>query len=332
VARVRSGVVVDALVLGGLAASVVAALRHPDGGAGPYVALVVASVATHVAGRLAGRRWRPALGLAALVAFGALLWSGPGTGALGDPLGYANANAQLYVQGALAAVAVALVVGGDGRWRAGAWAGTVVLAGAALSAGSLAGVLLLLVAVVLVALARWSAAGAPALRLAVPLALLALTAALSVAVATESGVGRWERWESVLSEPRVEGWMEAAEMVRADPEHGIGFGRWTAVSRTAARFEQGDHVHHDWLQLAAEAGVPVVVPLAAAVVLLIGRTALGGSVAALGSVALAIGALHALVDYTGRFPLLVLVAVWTAGTALGAQRASTRLAVDTIPA
>jgi peptidoglycan/xylan/chitin deacetylase (PgdA/CDA1 family) len=232
----------------------------------PPALLLAAVPAVALAARAAGpeaKRW-VLVGVAGTVLLLALpsalrLVAG---GRLGPaPLGYPNANAALFLQGAVAALMVAAT-----------WRRASVRVGAALTAAALAGLaavgsrataaLLVLVAVALVVAHRpWLVRVAVASGAALILAAVAgvTTVAASASENERSPLVR----EAVprLGSRRVALWREAYELAARSPVVGVGPGRFRGESPTARTDRDARWAHADFLQAGAETGVPGMVLL-----------------------------------------------------------------------
>jgi O-antigen ligase len=267
---------------------------------------------------------RPRLLLPALLAVGigvvALRFSGDLSAhrTLSGPLGYDNANAQLYLQGAIAALMAAAA------WRRIPLRVVGVAAAAALAAATLAinsravDVLLLLpVGAVLLRSPRAVRTG-----VAVAGALVALSLVGSTILgltyrsgSASSGVGVADR---ELSTVRPALWHEALVLLRAHPLTGVGPGRFQLASPLARSDRDIRWAHNGFLQQAAEGGVPAFLLVVAAFAWGFVRFWLAPGadrVTALGAASLAALGVQACVDYVLHFPALPMVVAVLVGVA-----------------
>ena len=218
--------------------------------------------------------------------------SAAGRGGTGAFVGNEGSLALLLALGAVAALAVLL------QARATAWrppAGTallVLLAGIAANPG-LTALLALLAGASVVAIA---ALGRRALLVIGGAVALVVVAAVTIPqlrtrVAAATAAARAGDWDALLTY-RLGPWAAASEMARARPLLGVGpgtFGAEFATSRLAAELRHRrrfvlpretstfSEAHDDYLQLAAECGVPALLAALAALGLLL--ASLGGKLA-----------------------------------------------------
>jgi O-antigen ligase len=296
----------------------VSGARH--GRAGPDSLLLLAVVAAYVVGRLSAGQ-APVLVpmvVAAVVSVAVLLSPAALTGdPLSAPLGYANANAALIVQGAAAAALGAVVTAGGGRAALLGW--SVLLAACVPLTRSLTAAVLVvpvLLAAFLGSRVRRAAPLAVA-GFAAVLATVALTLILAVSWETDAAARKVEgRLGSV--ERRVELWSDAIDLTTSSPLTGVGPGRFAHESPVARSDPDAAGAHSEPLQSAAELGLPGV-----ALVLAIsgwGFLALAGSerepaVVAVGVAAWTALCVHSSVDYVLHFPALPVAAVVLLGVA-----------------
>lgn len=295
--------------------------RSDLGRAIPVAALQSGCAGVFVAARLATRWQRPIVPVAVAAVVASLLVLGsviPDVAALGPPLGYANANAALYVQVAIAMLmtAAAFPVGP-------ATAVAVPLAAAFVLAAVVSGSVTAVVVVgVVLGLSVAIAARRPVLvvgggALAV-LALVTGTAFVAVARVTGASPGIVSGAADVVDERRVALWADAAVIAHEHPLDGAGPGRFQDLSPTSRSDADARWAHSDFLQQAAEGGVVAMALLLAAFGWGFARLWAAGAedpFTALGAVALASLGLHAGVDYVLHFPLLALVGVALVGAA-----------------
>lgn len=220
----------------------------------------------------------------------------------GSPTGYANANATLTGLGVLAAIGAAHHARRTMERRA--WVLLAVgLSAATLLSRSLAGTVVLGVALVLFALglaSRWPAVAIVGALIAV---LLGLGATAAVALGTDvldlrAHIG-----------VRGELWAAAADVARDEPVWGIGAGEFEHHN-TVSSDDDLRWAHHEYLQALAEYGLVGF----ALVLALLGWCASATWVAAarqpaqgsLGAAALALVSLHAAVDHVWHTPAVLI--------------------------
>jgi O-antigen ligase len=159
-------------------------------------------------------------------------------------------------------------------------------------------------------------------------ASLALTLLLGAWVGVDGLVQRFHELPADAERGRPALWQDTLGVVRDFPLAGAGAGTFEAVfpayrKRSADEFEYA-HAHHDWLELAAEAGVAgiglVAIALAAAVRRLRAglRSGRGGGRLALAALAGAVVAplLHGAVDFPLHIPGIVYLVLLTGAAAL----------------
>ena len=121
-------------------------------------------------------------------------------------------------------------------------------------------------------------------------------------------------WDRFLNDPdplliRREFVQSSLAMVRAQPLHGFGLGAWPSAYKAFAIIDTGavpNHAHNEWIQWAAEGGLPLFAVMAAILALCL--PAALRSVWGLGIVAVF---LHAIVDYPFlRLGLAAWIFVW----------------------
>ncbi len=163
------------------------------------------------------------------------------------------------------------------------------------ASGSRAGAILVTLEAAVVFL---SCARLPARRDSHPgLALLSFGVAVAVFVAVCGHQFLWDRFSQDTDPYRLrrEFLESSIAMVRAQPWHGFGLGTWTSVYPQFAIIDPGtraNHAHNEWIQWAAEGGLPCLVLIAGATIWLL-RPAVR-SVWGLGIVSVMI---HSWVDY-----------------------------------
>ena len=300
--------------------------RNDLGAAWPVIGLQLGCVAVYVAARLATRWQQPVVPVAALALVATLLVLGsvlPDLEPLGPPLGYANANAALYVQLAVAAaMAAAAFPLGPATAVAAPMGAAFVLA--AVVSGSVTAMVAIVVVLVL---AGMIAARLPVLAvgggaLAV-LFLVGATTLVAVAAATGRQPVLVERAGDYVDDRRVALWADAAVLAHEHPLAGAGAGQFQELSPTARSDDDARWAHSDFLQQGAEGGAIALALLLAAFGWGAARLLAAGVdrvFTALGGLALAALGLHAAIDYVLHFPLLPLVAAALVGAATATPR------------
>jgi O-antigen ligase len=219
----------------------------------------------------------------------------------------------------VAAAAIAAVSGS--RFRRHWWSVSVVLTLATVAslsrAAAVVAAIVLLVAVFVRTsshrLRRWSAFAAPVL-VAV---LVAITVGMALGRNTlpeENGV------EQALSTRRVALWHDATTLISQRPVFGVGPSRFDDTSPTALAYRDTRWAHSEYLQVAAEEGVPGVVLFAGLLCWVYGglrRSRQNSRVVMIGIAAMTALAVQAGIDYVGHFPLVVVAAAAIAGLASG---------------
>ncbi|MGH9785613.1 MAG: O-antigen ligase family protein [Terriglobia bacterium] len=172
--------------------------------------------------------------------------------------------------------------------------------------------------------------------LAVFLFIFAVPLAYSVWIGLNPVVERFEMLSrpGVFSEDRLPVWRDTVALIRDFPLTGTGLGtyRWASQHyQTAKFFWVNDHAHSDYLEFAAEIGVPAAALLFAGLwvlVLRVGRRALTlpsvreRTLAAGCTGALAAILVHAVTDFNLQIPSNALLFSWIAGTAAALVHAS----------
>lgn len=307
----------------------------------PLVGLVVASIVSVALGRWAGKLFPTIAPLVLAAGIASVLLASLPTlpHPDGAPLGYANANASLAGLGVLAALGGALAARSPSLSRAPSgrtqteprdWVVYPAAAVAAILAvlvavpTSAASVLTLATVVVLGSVALWRGDA----RIAVVGGALVVVAVLVVTVAIALGadpVGLGTR-----SEARGDLWACTYELARDHPWSGIGPGAFAEHNPVT---EDSDlrWAHHDYLQAAAELGLPGATLLFGLIAWAYGRLWLTGTpprsstsaryqrrvnpAVVVGAGAVTLVAVHATVDYVAHFPALVLLTALTLGWA-----------------
>lgn len=240
-------------------------------------------------------------------------------GAAAGPLGYANAKAALYAQGAIAAG----IIGFTARSRT--W---VLIAGCAATAFALVPLLsrslaatVALGGVVALQLVprRWARVGVMGCG-------LVFVAVLATTLLVASGADSPD--VPTLDERRVALWRDAWNVMADFPVLGAGEGAWIESSTVASADADASWVHNEFLELGTENGVPALLLAVSIVGWLLwsfARVARSDArMSLLGAGAVTMFAVHACVDYVGHFALVPLVTALIAGTALGAARRAFR--------
>lgn len=315
----------------------------------PVIGLLAAVVVAVAVGRGAGR-WLPVLGPAVLATgiTGLLVLSLrtlPDT--LGRPLGYANANATFAGLGVLAALGAVVAGWPPARSsqparrqlsaQAKPWTLLPIFALAALLAAL---VLVPTSAASVLALATAAALGGLALQFRNARVAVAGGAIVGITVLVVS-VGIAEGADpaglGTTSAARGDLWTGAADLAQEHPWFGIGPGMF-AEQNPVTDDPDLRWVHHGYLQMAAELGLPGLLLTLGLVAWAYGRLWLAtwptrthgaapstrqvGTVAA-GAGAVTLVALHAVVDYVGHFPAVVSTAALLLGWATATTRRST---------
>ncbi|MGH8900413.1 MAG: LamG-like jellyroll fold domain-containing protein [Egibacteraceae bacterium] len=256
----------------------------------------------------------PALVYAAVTVLA--LDAGPGL-ALQDPLGYANASAALYFLATGAALMVFArfprpLVRIVSLWAAVATGVLPLLSDVKASA-------FLVCAYPLAFLVASRPRGMRVLlRVGVALVLSTLAATLVL------GITYGERSrpsvisaviDATLTERREQMWHDALRITRSEPVLGIGTGRFPQVSPTALAHQDQPQAHSEYLQMAAEAGLPGLVLCVALVLWAFARLRVGSPDAgtAVAAVALTGIGIHAGIDYILQFPEVPIAAAALVG-------------------
>lgn len=279
--------------------------------------LLVATAGIFAAGRwLAEREPLAVHRLVALGVAGAVLLTLPGISSSGGaPLGYANANATLAGLGLIAAIGVA--VAEPARRLRSAWAAVAAgLAVAVIAAGSVAGALCLLAGLALLA----------ASTLIRRPSTVVLGGAISVVatIASTAAISKGSDLAGLAERAALRGdlWSAAADLASAHPMQGIGMGQFEVLTPISTDPDLR-WAHHEYLQVAAEAGGVGLILLLSLLGWAYARVGLAGTLApqraALGAAALTLVALHATVDYVLHHAAVVL----TLALLVGASTART---------
>jgi peptidoglycan/xylan/chitin deacetylase (PgdA/CDA1 family)/O-antigen ligase len=293
----------------------------------PVAATMMLAAGAVVLGRIlvvSGQPLAPALvvGLALLLAVVQapdLVSSEGGRG----PLGYVHAKGQFYLQAAVGAMLVTV------RWHS----SRIRIAGiaAAVAFGVVAALSSNIVALLMVALApalvlafmgRRGSRPAVALCALMVVGMAALTVRFAVRPEREA-ISQIERAIGGRLDERIPLWREAFAAMRVHPAVGVGPGRLTSASPTAASDPDLRWAHHGFLHQGAEGGVPALVLLGLAFLWGFARLWAAPQRDAgtgLGAVALAALGMHVSLDYVLHFPVLVASAATMVGAAVPARR------------
>lgn len=289
----------------------------------PMVVIVVAAVAAYSVGRSATRPltaltllWLVAGCTAATV----VVWPDVlGGTATADPTGYGNANGALLAMGVVAACGAGIVhrsrVGSASAWLLAAGLLVATLASRSQAAAGLSVLVLALVVITILAPRRGVRAVALWLVAGLTLATLALTVALGLTADRLGRVPGLSTAATHLTERRVQLWHDALSLTREHPVIGVGPGEFPVRSPTARQDADTRQAHSLPLQTAAETGLAgglaVLVLLAAT----FAAAAVGArpDVRVLAAGGICIFAAQSLIDYTYRYPVVVLPWALVAG-------------------
>lgn len=284
---------------------------HIGSGATPWAGLLLlwGSVGTLLAARRLGG---PAWALPTLVLVSPLLVAAASRSGLGGagPLGYENASAALYFVAAAAALVVAKRAPPGAPRALAACVGVAWVLLVWLSGSHAAG--LLVVALLLSAFAVHTRRALGILLVGGGLLLAgALVGTIVLGATHQPGprAGVLDRLiDSTLGDLRVMVWHDALVLARDRPLIGIGVGQYPIDSGLVEDRPAGAHVHSEYLEAAAETGLP-------GAALLVALLCWGGwnlwrggcpSCAGTAGTALVGVGVHATVDYVLHFPHLVL--------------------------
>jgi O-antigen ligase len=331
--------VVDAIALcaAGILLLVVAlsAWRHHTDGL-PAALLVLAAIGLYVSGRLVPTRvaalavlWALALSVGAMIARWPDILSGE---PLAPPTGYGNANGSLLALGAMAALGAAtvhrstaaqLVAAAAALGLLGATSATRSQAAVAITASVLACLLVVLVCKEVSGHAARRAAVVTASLLGFgTIAVLTVTVALAVPVPAVERSPGMSRVVTELSERRTLLWRDAVDLAQSSPWTGLGPGAFSTTSAVARADADTRFAHSLPLETAAEVGIPAAVAVLIVLVAIgLGaamRTRGGLQVVAVGAVC--VFAAQSFIDYTYRYPAVLLGWAMLAGTLVGAGR------------
>lgn len=298
------------LLAGAVGWSLIAAAAT-GGDAGSPVAVIVGTGAAFLAARaVAGvRAW---IVPAAVVASALVLGIGSGelfsTHPTAGPFGYTNAAAAWYLQAVVAGVMFA-VAGRMLIWRVVGALAAAVLAIAAITSGSAASAVLLLLPGIALVAARTGRLRAAVVGLSLALAAAVVGTTLLGALGQRSAA-------QIVDERRAVLWEEAYRFLSTNPLVGIGPGRFDEESPTARADEDARWAHNEFLQAGAETGLPGLILLAGIFVVALAVQGAGAPTnrsAALAAAAVAALGLGACVDYLLHFAALPITAAALAG-------------------
>ncbi len=307
------GIIDAALLVGWLALlALLARAGHGDAGTARELGLVAAAGLFYAGARVVPRPLAggalltvASSGAAVVLTQPAILSGGP----TAPPFGYGNANGAFLAACAVAAVAALVRPLGPWRWLAGAE--LILLVGAIIETRSAAATALAVVAVVGVLVAQSRPAGLVSTGVAAVVLAVATIVPLALAAGyTGAGSGLAT---SALSDRRVALWQDGWQLAGVSPWSGGGLGSFPVSSPTARMDADTRFAHSLPLELAAEAGVPAALTLGLLVVLLLLGCAVGRASGA--AWALVVFVAQASIDYTYRYPAVVLAAAVVAGLA-----------------
>lgn len=302
------------VLVGATAVWTLVAASRSGGDPVPVLALLVAAAAVYGAGRAAGRagRWLVPMGVVAVIGAAALGHLGelPPQRPQAGPLGYSNASAALYLQGAIAGAMLAFSVPRSALRFMSVGLATGMASLTVLSMSRAVTVLLVVSLVVLVAAVRGSARLAVALAMFVFAVALVATAAIGIGrPAPDSPLGRVV--EASIGERRAALWNDAFVLMTDRVWAGVGPGRFQETSPTARGDGDAAWAHQGFLQQGAEGGVVALVLSVALFVwafVVLWSIPRADVVTGLGAAAVMALGTHATVDYVLHFPALVVAA------------------------
>ncbi|MDP8961368.1 MAG: O-antigen ligase family protein [Actinomycetota bacterium] len=270
----------------------------------------------------------PWSGPAAVVAAGALLPFVPvgGTVATGQrfgPLEYANASALFYVVVAAAGGMLAVKAAGRFMRLVGVLAVLAAAATVAVSGSEAAIGLLLLLPVAVLArrphtVRRFLLGGAMLV-----LAAVATTVLLGMLHAARGGPETVETLASTaFTERRLDLWRDALYIAARSPITGVGPGEFRSHSPTSLRDQDAVAVHDEYLQVAAELGLPGLFLALSLALWGFARLRRGGPdpAASFAGAALTAAGIHASIDYVLHAPAVLLAVVTLVAAASATAR------------
>jgi O-antigen ligase len=244
---------------------------------------------------------------------------------LADPLGYGNANGSLLACGVLAALAAAVLQ------RSPVWRGAALLLAAGLLAATFAtrsqaaSFMAVVTAAVLGALILSHGRGLRVAALTavggLTAAVLLLTVGLGLPVRAVLEAPGMTRATEELAARRVLLWQDALDLTADHPGTGVGPGKFPEASLVARSDADTRHAHSLPFEVAAETGVAggiaVVGLLAALFAAAVVRVR--GPLVALAAGGVCVFATQSFIDYTYRYPAVVLGWALLAGVLSGTR-------------
>jgi hypothetical protein len=333
----KSGLRLDLLgvaIGGGLATWLAVAGLVSGGDPAPASALVLAAATATVV----SRRWssgHPLLFPATVAALPLLALVMRRSSPLEDGiLGYSNSSAALYFIAACGAVAAGLAVRRP-IWR-GAWylvAVTWALLPWKIGAHAAATLTLALpVAVMAVRSGRGARRVVLVGAVAAAAGLVAATAMGLSHYRPGSGTTAFDRWfDDTLSELRVVYWGESIDLALRHPLTGVGPGGFHEASPTAVERDDRSWSHNEYLQVAAESGIPgglLLLGLVGWSFLYLWRSCKSPSCVP-AAVALGGAALHANIDFIWHFPEVPMALAMLVGAGAARTEAPSALPAGT---
>ena len=307
----------------GLVGWVVTTARTPDAAA-PIRDLLLLAGGTYVFARLVSRlhSWVVPAVVASAVSVVAVWHLGGILGATAtDPLGYANASAALYVVGCTASLMVYLRTARREIWAAALFGASVCAIVPWLDTAIAAGLLMLPLPVAVLS-REIGLRVRTVVALSAAAAVLVIGATVAVGAVWASGTPVDVVVSHTLSGNRAQLWREALDLTEESPLYGVGVNRFAAESPLARADDDLRWAHNEYLQLAAESGLP---GFALAVGLLLwgfARLAVGrrDQATAVAAVGLAAASITASIDYVWHFPVVLVAIAAVVGSGGGAPR------------
>lgn len=290
----------------------------------PLVLLVLAVGAAITVGRWAGAVDRTLVPIVIAAIAGSFLLISPvstfSSAAGRGAFGYANAKAAFFVVAAVAAVTLAFRMRSS-RGRALALVVATVFSVVPLTSRA-AAASLLIAALFVTTVAVWRGVGSRLLVTIMGVGLVVIVTATVVLAATGPervpDVGR-----SAFDVRRLALWHEATEIIRGHPVIGVGAGKFDEVSSTARSDPDNRWAHHEYLQIAAETGLPTSMLL---LLFLLWEIRMGSpgsgtdGVRAMGAFAVLSVGIMASTDYILHFPLIPISVAALVGSATAMAR------------
>jgi O-antigen ligase len=294
-----------------------AAIHEADADRG--IALLVVASVGYAAAVAVGRLVSPLLpvGLVVVAAATSVVWGSDPRG----PLGYENANGIFFVLAAVAAITLWAAAPrhplGVVALAGGIFLGLIPMVNEVLAAS------VTFVFVAAIAVAAYVGRHREAI-VASALAFILVLAGTIVLGLTFTG--QTTRLSAALTERRLELWHDALVIVGDHPVTGAGFDRFETVSPTARSDRDARWAHNEFLQVAAETGVPGLVLVASLfgwgfVRLAAGGHATGRTLAAAG---LAAAGMVGSVDYVFHFAAVPIATAVLLGAGVATEPASRR--------